>query len=37
MMRLEEQFGVEVTPDTIANLISIPEICAYLETNHHEQ
>lgn len=37
MMRLEEQFGVEVTPDTIANLISIPEICSYLEANHHEQ
>jgi acyl carrier protein len=37
MMRLEEQFGVEVTPDTIAGLISIPDICAYLERDHHEQ
>ena len=36
MMRLEEQFGVDVNPDTIAELISIPEICAYLENNHHE-
>ena len=35
MMRLEEQFGVEINPDTIASLISIPEICAYLEDNHH--
>ena len=35
MMRLEEEFGIEITPDTIANLISIPEICAYLENNSH--
>ena len=37
MMRLEEQFGVEINPDTIAELISIPEICAYLENNSHER
>ena len=35
MMRLEEHFGIEINPDTIAELISIPEICAYLE-NHHD-
>jgi acyl carrier protein len=35
MMRLEEQFGVEVNPDTIASLISIQEIISYLEDNHH--
>ena len=34
MMRLEESFGVEVNADTIAELISIPEICAYLEANN---
>jgi len=35
MMRLEEEFGIEITTDTIANLISIPEICQYLENNSH--
>lgn len=31
MMRLEENFGVEINPDTIANLISVPEICTYID------
>jgi acyl carrier protein len=31
MMRLEEYFGVEVNADTIAGLISIPTIVAYLQ------
>jgi len=35
MLRLEEQFGVVIDTDTIARLISIPEICKYLEANHH--
>ena len=30
MMRLEEQFGVEISTDTIAELVSVPAICAYL-------
>jgi acyl carrier protein len=30
MLRLEEQFGVSVDADTIAQLVSIPEICEYL-------
>jgi acyl carrier protein len=30
MMLLEENFGVEINPDTIANLVSIPEICDYI-------
>lgn len=30
MMRLEEYFGVEINPDTIATLISLPLICEYL-------
>ena len=35
MMRLEEQFGVEINADTIATLVSIPEICAYLKEGRH--
>jgi acyl carrier protein len=35
MMRLEEKFGVEISADTIAELISITEICKYLEKNGH--
>ena len=34
MMRLEERFGVEINADTIAALISIPQICAYLKENN---
>jgi acyl carrier protein len=35
MMRLEEQFGVEINADTIASLVSIPLICKYIaEMNH---
>lgn len=37
MMLLEERFGIEINTDTIANLISIPEICAHLEENGHGQ
>jgi acyl carrier protein len=33
MLRLEEEFGVEIDADTIAQLISIPEICRFLEDN----
>ena len=33
MMLLEEHFGVEINADTIASLISVPEIYAYLEAN----
>ncbi len=35
MMRLEEQYGIEISADTIAELISIPDICAFLESNGH--
>jgi len=37
MLRLEEQFGVEVNTDTIARLISIPEICRYLQERGYVQ
>lgn len=30
VLRLEERFGVEVNADTIAELVSVPAICAYL-------
>ena len=33
MVRLEEKFGVEVNAETIAQLISIPEIVQYIERN----
>ena len=35
MMRLEERFGVTVDTDLIAELISIPGICAYLKEQGH--
>jgi acyl carrier protein len=36
MMRLEEQFGVEINTDTIAELVSIPAICEYISTSKQE-
>ena len=35
MLALEEQFGVEITADTIAELTSFAEIGAYVEANGH--
>jgi acyl carrier protein len=37
MMRLEEHFGIEINADTIAALISVPEICKYLREQGHVQ
>jgi acyl carrier protein len=37
MMQLEEQFGVEVSTETIAELISIPAICEYLSRQDGSQ
>ncbi|MCX8062249.1 MAG: acyl carrier protein [Anaerolineales bacterium] len=34
MMRLEEFFGIEINPDTIAALTSVAAIRQYLENNH---
>jgi acyl carrier protein len=34
MVALEKTFGVEVTADTITELISVPAICAYIEASH---
>ena len=36
MMRLEEQFGVEINTETIAELVSIPAICEYISTSNQE-
>jgi acyl carrier protein len=35
MLALELHYGVEINADTIANLVSIPAICSYLEANGH--
>jgi acyl carrier protein len=37
MLRLEEVFGVAIDADTIAQLISIPEICRFLEDKGYVQ
>ena len=37
MLRLEEVFGVAIDADTIAQLISVPEICRYLEDKDYVQ
>jgi acyl carrier protein len=36
MMRLEEQFGVEINTDTIAELVSVPAICEYIRVTNQE-
>lgn len=35
MLRLEEQFGVAMDGEVIAELASVPDICQYLESNGH--
>jgi citrate synthase len=35
MMLLEQRFGIEINTDTIAGLISVPAISAYLQENSH--
>jgi acyl carrier protein len=37
MMFLEEHFGVEISAETIAQLTSIPAICAYIQENGHAE
>ena len=36
MMNLEEQFGVEINTDTIAELVSVPAICEYIRVTNQE-
>jgi acyl carrier protein len=33
MLSLEAAFGIEINADTIAALVSVPAICAYVEAN----
>lgn len=35
MLLLEEQFGVEINTETIAELVSVPAIIQYLEERGH--
>jgi acyl carrier protein len=35
MMALETQFGVEISTETIAELVSVEAICSYIERNGH--
>jgi citrate synthase len=35
MLGLEEKFGIQITADTITNLVNIPAIIKYLTENHH--
>jgi len=37
MLRLEEQFGVKIDSDTIAELISVREICQHLQELRYAQ
>ena len=37
MLRLEDEFGVAIDADTIAQLISIPDICRFLEDKGYVQ
>jgi acyl carrier protein len=37
MMRLEERFGVEISTETIAELVSLPAICDYLQRSNHKE
>jgi len=34
MMLLEQKFGVEINPDTIAALVSVAAICEHIGQNH---
>jgi acyl carrier protein len=37
MVRLEERFGVEISTETIAELVSVPAISAYLQRSNHKE
>jgi acyl carrier protein len=37
MMRLEERFGVDISTETIAELVSVPAICDYLQRTNHKE
>ena len=35
LLRLESEWGVEITEETITGLISIPAICTYIQESNH--
>jgi acyl carrier protein len=37
IVRLEERFGVEISTETIAELVSVPAICDYLQRSNHKE
>ena len=37
MVRLEERFGVEISTETIAELVSVPSICDYIQRSNHKE
>ena len=37
MMHLEEKLGVEINTDTIAELVNVPAICAYIVAHNHTE
>lgn len=37
MLRLEEQFSVDISTETIAELVSIPAICDYIRRSNHKE
>jgi acyl carrier protein len=37
MVRLEERFGVEISTETIAELVSVPVISDYLQRSNHKE
>jgi acyl carrier protein len=37
MVRLEERFDMEISTETIAELVSVPAICDYLQRTNHKE
>lgn len=37
MMRLEERFGLEISTEAIAELVSVPAICDYVQRSNHKE
>lgn len=35
LVELEKNFGVEISAETITELVSVPAICAHIEENGH--
>ncbi len=37
ILRLEDEFGLAIDTDLIAQLVSIPAICEFIEENNHAE